>query len=216
MDDSSNPFKCQLFFGMYNPTRRDNMALGKVQIIAIVAVVAVAAAGIGIGVYIMNNNNSKDTTAPEYCDNILSAINKATDKHTEEYLADEENTDTNAQLLHQEGKSPRWIKVALKDAKTEYDTAKANEKFAANITNPTIKVMSNTFTCHHITYHDGLTDGCGYWYTYTDTYTIFEYIGYDADSDKYISMKMRLEIKSGATDDDINKVIEAAIGALKA
>ncbi len=186
----------------------------KNQIITIVAVVVIVAI-IGVAAFVlMQPSGEKDLTPKEYADNALKAINDTNKKQIEQYTVIEDK-EKSATLCtgEQIGSRVRWITIYTENTAENFATDKADETFNKNITSNTITVMGKTFDCHHITLKDGLKDGVGYWYTYTDSYDIFEYIGY---KDKvFIHMKIKLDDKDNSTTaDDIDKIIKAVIKVL--
>ena len=189
------------------------------MIMIVAAVVVVVAIGVVAGVMLNqdDDSDSKDeTTKPiDYANAVLSAINGASAKQTETFTTIEDG-DKKATLCTGEsiGSRVRWISIDLDKASEKFATDKADETFNKNITEDEITVMSKTLTCNHITYKTGLVDGVGYWYTYTDSYDMMEYIGYNSDG-VYLHMKIKLaDNDNSTTAADIEKIVKAAIGAM--
>lgn len=180
--------------------------------------VAVACVGLIVGAVALHEfgNDKSDSASPsEYCNDILAAVNKASAKQIEEYMLIED-TDSKSTLCTGEsvGSRVRWIIVATEDGEKLFNAQKSDESFAQNTNSDTIKVMSKTLPCHKIVYKDGLVDGVGYWYTYTDSYDIIEYIGYDADG-KFLHVKLKLDDKDNSTvEADVLAIIKAMIAQL--
>lgn len=188
-------------------------------IMIVAAVVVVVAIGVVAGVMLNqdDDSDSKDeTTKPiDYANAVLSAINGASAKQTETFTTIEDG-DKKATLCTGEsiGSRVRWVTIDLDKASEKFAADKADETFNKNITEDEITVMSKTFTCNHITYKTGLVDGAGYWYTYTDSYDMMEYIGYNSDG-VYLHMKIKLaDADNSTTAADIEKIVKAAIGAM--
>ena len=195
------------------------MSLGTTQILAIVAVVVVAGAGVGAGIILMGQDNGQDNSAPEVtvedvAKNILKSINDTNINQLETFATTEDSTKNTATLCTDTaiGSKTRWITVSNENIKASYDAVVAEAKFAANITNDTITVMSKTFDCNHITNSTGLTDGCGYWYIYTGSYTILEYTGY-LEGVYFLHIKIKLGTDT-TTASDVNAIIKATISQI--
>lgn len=186
------------------------------QIITIVAVIAAIIIIAAAAFVLLGNKDKEDTRTPaEIADEVLDGIKGANASITEEFvlITDEQTTAT---LCTGEsiGSRVRWVTIWTADAKTHFDTDKADETFLKYITDDTATIMSKTVTLNHITDKGSYKDIAGYWYYYEGSYTMMEFIGYDS-AGHYVHAKIKITDTTGATTAaDIKKIVDAAANNL--